>query len=364
LSTVARTTIISRLPSLTTKHPLACTVAQPPSSMKAPTKNLRSFRGTVDRIRSSSCVLLSVLAMLSAGSWNMTTTSSTPANSCWGLTLPTADAVDASTANLFRSRHHGLLNSLLHTRGGSLPNVNPSGEVAPDSTTPAASIEMNKESNDSYEIVSDEVLHDHWRRLIRRSVRLPGKSKVVDFEIVAQKGTDQAVLVFCWNTASKRATLIREYMPSTHCRMMGLAAGMVEDDKHGNGGGGSDETTGDAESGIVQDYEDDMRLTAAKHELEEECRLVGGKWIRLTERGVVMDKYSTTRLSVYLVLDPEPVHADDAKPRDLEEDIQVVPGVSIDEIRDMIVTGRMTVVGGWASLLALQKLRELGEIED
>jgi hypothetical protein len=309
---------------------------------------------------SSSCVLLSaVVVLLVAGSF------STPTN--WGLTLPTADAAETSAAYLSRSRHHhGLLNSLLHTRGGSLPSANPSDAEAlsPTSTTPTtAGIETSKESNESdeYEIVSDEVLHDHWRRLIRRSVRLPGSKSnvVVDFEIVAQKGTDQAVLVFCWNTATKRATLIREYMPSTHCRMMGLAAGMVENDKHGNGGGagaGSDETTGD--------YENDMRLTAAKHELEEECRLVGGTWMRLTEDGVVMDKYSTTRLSVYLVLDPEPVHEDDAKPRDAEEDIQVVPGVSIDEIRGMIVAGRMTVVGGWASLLALQKLRELGEIED
>ena len=313
--------------------------------MKEAPTNLRSSRGTVSRIRSSSCVLLSVLAMLAAGSW------STPANPCWGLTLPTAGAVDTTTTNMFRGRHHrGLLNSLLRTRGGgSLPSDNPSGKDATDST--------NSESDDSYEIVSDEVLHDHWRRLIRRSVRLPGISKVVDFEIVAQKGTDQAVLVFCWNTGTKRATLIREYMPSTHCRMMGLAAGMVDDDKHGNGGGdGSDQTTGD--------YEKDMRLTAAKHELEEECRLVGGAWMCLTKDGVVMDKYSTTRLSVYLVLDPEPVHEDDAKPRDLEEDIQVIPGVSVDEIRDMIVTGRMTVVGGWASLMAIHKLCELGEIED
>jgi hypothetical protein len=314
--------------------------------MKAPTNPLRSFRGTVNRTHSGTyCVLLSVLTILAAGSW------STPTYLYWGLTLPIAGAVDTSTTSLFRSRlHRGLLNSVLHTRGGSLPSANPRGKEATDST--------NSESDDSYEIVSDEVLHDHWRRLIRRSVRLPGISKVVDFEIVAQKGTDQAVLVFCWNSATKRATLIREYMPSTHCRMMGLAAGMVEDDKHGNGGdsGRSDETTGE--------YENDMRLTAAKHELEEECRMVGGTWMRLTKDGVVMDKYSTTRLSVYLVLDPEPVHEDDAKPRDLEEDIQVVPGVSVDEIGDMIVTGRMTVVGGWASLLALQKLRELGEIED
>jgi hypothetical protein len=350
--------------------------------MEAPT-NLRSFRGALDRILCNSrCVLLlSVLAIhATTTTTTTTTTSSTPAS--WGLSLPTVGAADTSTnaANLSRSRHHaGLLNSLLHTPsrgGGSVPSVNPSSDlVSTDATTPAAAaIETNKveeeSSNDAYEIVSEEVLHDHWRRLIRRSVRLPtgtssSSSRVVDFEIVAQKGTDQAVLVFCWNTVTKRATLIREYMPSTHCRMMGLAAGMVEDDKHGNGGD-SDKATGDAESvhDSVGDYEDDMRLTAAKDELEEECRLVGGRWMRLTERGVVMDKYSTTRLSVYLVLDPESVHEDDAKPRDLEEDIQVVPGVSAGEIRDMIVTGRMTVVGGWASLLALQKLRELGEIED
>jgi hypothetical protein len=290
--------------------------------MKAPTPR-RSFRGAL--ARSFVLLLLSVLATLAAGSRS------------------------------FSSRHHGFLFSELRPlRGGALPHATPNDDTA-DTATDAIEVDQDNITN-PYEIVKEEVLHDHWRRLIRRSVRLPGKTKVVDFEIVAQKGTDQAVLVFCWNTATKRATLIREYMPSTHSLMMGLAAGMVEDDKHGNGAGDTITVPG-----IVDN--NDMQLTAAKHELEEECLLVGGRWMRLTKKEVVMDKYSTTRLTVYLVLDPEPVHANDAKPRDLEEDIQVIPGVSIDEIRDMIVTGQMTVVGGWASLLALEKLRELGEID-
>jgi len=199
-------------------------------------------------------------------------------------------------------------------------------------------------TEETFEIVKDEVLHSHWRRLIRRSVVMPGSTKAINFEIVAQTGTDQAVLVFVWKTDAARTVLIREYMPAVNRRMVGLAAGMVED-KHNEDNGA----------------DDDIRLTAAKHELEEECLLTGGTWTCLAT-DVTMDKYSTTRLSVYLVLDPEPIHVDDAKPRDAEEDIHVVPDVSVEQLREWIAAGELTVVGSWASLLALEKLRELGEI--
>jgi len=211
---------------------------------------------------------------------------------------------------------------------------------------------------DGFTLLSDTVLHDKWRRLTSRKVRLPS-GLIADFEIVSQsghgssKGTDQAVLIFVWNTSTKTATLVTEYMPATHCKMFGLAAGMVEADKHNEvGNEGSDQ-------------EESMQLIAAKYELEEECRLTGGRWIQLTATPVVMDKYCTTAVTAFLVLDPTPVDSGKQKPRDdTEEGMQVIKGVSIAELQRMMTkSAEMTVVGTWATLLALDKLREMGEIE-
>ena len=232
---------------------------------------------------------------------------------------------------------------------------------------------------DGFTLLSDTVLHDQWRRLIRRRVRLPS-GLVADFEIVGQSSrgggdttttTDQAVLVFVWNTSRHTATLLREYMPATHTLMHGLAAGMVEAHKHHRGASRDEDDNEDDNNNNDDDedednnnHDDSMQRTAAQHELEEECRLTGGRWIRLTDAPVTMDKYSTTRLTCYLVLDPVPVPADHRRQRDeTEEGMEVVEGVTLDELRRMMTSSaRMTAVGSWASLLALEKLREMGEI--
>ena len=134
---------------------------------------------------------------------------------------------------------------------------------------------------------------------------------------------------------------MREYNPGCHRILGGLAAGIVETcpTKHGAD-----------------------PLLAARHELEEECHLAGGTWYRLTAEGVSvpMDKYVITEITAYLVVDPERV--ENPRPLDDEEDIEIVEGVTANEILDMIRGGDMNLVDGWASLLALQKLRELGEI--
>jgi hypothetical protein len=208
------------------------------------------------------------------------------------------------------------------------------------------------EDPEGFEILSETILHDNWRKLVSRQVRFPSQL-VADFEIVSQgdrggKVNDGAVLVFVWNSSTKTATLIREYMPSVHRFLPGLAAGMVED-KHR----GSDD---ESES-------EDPVQTAAVHEMEEECRLQGGTWFRLCEP-TIMDKYATTRLSVYLVIDPVPVDEAHSKARDAtEEGMHTVEGVTVDELWEIVASGGMTVVGGWATQMALHKLRELGEIE-
>ena len=201
-----------------------------------------------------------------------------------------------------------------------------------------------------FKILSDTVLHDNWRKLVSRKVQLPS-GKTADFEIVSQgdrggRVTDQAVMVFVWHRSNRTATLTQEYMPAVHAFVPGLAAGMVED-KHDKG---NSENNGDAV------------YTAAVHELEEECRLTGGTWFCLCQP-TVMDKYCTTRISVYLVIDPIPVDENEGKERDeTEEGMRVLHGITVEELYQLIESGKMTVVAGWATQMALSKLRALGEL--
>lgn len=184
------------------------------------------------------------------------------------------------------------------------------------------------------EILSEETVYSGWRTIVKRRVRLRN-GKIADFDLVGVKTGVGAVLVFAWDTNTKTATIVREYMPASHRILWGLAAGLIED-KHG------------------QDTE-----VAARHELEEECHLRGGKWYPLLDRPAAMDKYALTEIQCYLVLDPEP--EENPKPLDDEEDIEIVSGATIPEILGYVRNGEMNLVGGYGSLLAIEKLRELGE---
>lgn len=159
-------------------------------------------------------------------------------------------------------------------------------------------------------------------------------------QIVDQKGAG-AVLIFAWCSKTKTAIIIKEYNPGCHKILSGLAAGIVETDieKHG------------------ADFD-----VAARHELEEECHLAGGEWYNLVDKGVSipMDKYAKTEIVPYLVIDP--VEVSNPRPLDTEEDIEIIKGVTVENILRMISGGEMNLVGAWACLLAINKLREMGEI--
>ncbi len=90
--------------------------------------------------------------------------------------------------------------------------------------------------------------------------------------------------------------------------------------------------------------------------------MAGGKWYKLVDEGVSvpMDKYSKTNIVAYLVIDP--VKVSNPRSLDIEEDIEIIEGVAVGDIISMIHRGEMNLVGGWGSLLAINKLREIGEI--
>jgi hypothetical protein len=118
-----------------------------------------------------------------------------------------------------------------------------------------------------YQIQSDKLVYSGWRRVIRRTVsslRHPHhydeynpKKHLIDFDIIDQnQGTCGAVIVFAWNSTSKTATIVREYMPGCHRILGGLAAGLVEEEKH--------------TANLDLDNGEDRNLMAARCELEEE----------------------------------------------------------------------------------------------
>ncbi|KAL3772767.1 hypothetical protein ACHAW5_007276 [Stephanodiscus triporus] len=232
-------------------------------------------------------------------------------------------------------------------------------------TTPAASgaafYPRGRDRPHKYEILDEVVRYSGWRRVVRRSVvdrrRAARGKKVVEYDVIdhANSSSGGAVVVFAWNSTSRTATIVREYMPGPHRVLCGLAAGIVEDDgKHSEGGGGGTSSASGSEMSSSS-----SSLVAARFELEEECHLAGGTWYRLTDEGVSvpMDKYVVTEITPYLVIDAE--HVPDPRPLDDEEDIEIVRGVTAAEILRMIREGDFNLVGGWGALLALEKLREL-----
>lgn len=225
----------------------------------------------------------------------------------------------------------GLADALTCLRGGG------DDPVPLDAAPPSPPRVGVPDGEGPYHILDETVAYSGWRTIHRRRVRMRN-GRVVDFDLVGVKTGSGAVMVFAWDTRTKTATVIREYMPASNRVLWGLAAGLVEA-KH-------------------DQFDPEV---AARHELEEECHLKNGRWISLCHEPSAMDKYSTTVVHCYLVLDPEP--EDNPRPLDDEEDIEIVSGVTIPEILQWIQNGEMNLVGGWGCLLAIQKLRELGEYE-
>lgn len=96
-------------------------------------------------------------------------------------------------------------------------------------------------------------------------------------------------------------------------------------------------------------------LESAEHELSEEARLKGGRWICLLPEdqpdGISELKWGVNRFVPYLCLDPE----DDPEPRarDNEECMQVIKDVSIADLKKFITLGQAmlpTVQTAWMAL--------------
>jgi len=211
-----------------------------------------------------------------------------------------------------------------------------------------------------YRIVSNETVYSNYRTVILRTVehsisKYSGEEirSNVSYDLIAHKGTESAAIIVAWNTTSKTVTLVEEYHPGPNSRLVGPAAGLVDPIKHRLPEGSEE---------IEKDF--DMALIAARWEMEEELRLKGGTWHRLTNAPAYMDKYVICRVYPFLCIDPERVEHDKQLPRDKEEehDMEILCNITVPELIEMISTGEMNLVGSWTCLLAIQKLRDIGEI--
>ena len=220
----------------------------------------------------------------------------------------------------------------------------------------------NLKEDPKVDVLDETVLwRGKWRSMLQRTVTLPGAAReMISFDVVASNHGDYSVLVLAWDSASKTATLIREYHPGPNEWQYGVVAGGYEKSKHGS------------------------PLDAARSELEEEARMVGGAWTPLlsprddgdrfgpSATTVAMDKYNTNRFYVFLAIDCERMDgggrgggdaAPELKPPDDEESIRVVHGVTAAELKQLVLEARFNVPSSYAVLLALDALREKGYLD-
>lgn len=204
----------------------------------------------------------------------------------------------------------------------------PQSKPQSPSSSPSAS------TNSNFEILSETVLFKRYQTVYKRDIRYPN-GRVVSFDVLGNERSEfQSVFVFPFNTATRTATLIREYSPGRNAEQLSLVAGMFESTKHPS-----------------LDH-------AARAELSEEAHLSHGTLMPLSSSGFAADKYSMNTFFYYLALDCQ----QDLQPgpRDEEEWIHVVPGVPLSEVRKSITDGLFNVPHSLCALLALDKLRDMG----
>ncbi|KAK4533187.1 hypothetical protein CCYA_CCYA16G4069 [Cyanidiococcus yangmingshanensis] len=214
---------------------------------------------------------------------------------------------------------------------------------------------MSADAHGELAIVREQVAYQRYATVLLRTVRYPdGRS--VTYDIIGQPAVQCAsVLVFPFDTRSRKCYMIREYCPGPNRVLYGFPAGMVEA-KH---------TSMEA---------------AALAELSEEAHLrctelidlsaQGAVWEPVSSenppsdgtsevlRGFAADKYSRNICKMYLALDPEL----DKSPgkMDAEELIEQVGAVSIAQLEAWLWNGQMTMPHMLLAMCALSHLRRSG----
>ncbi|CEM38352.1 unnamed protein product [Vitrella brassicaformis CCMP3155] len=207
-------------------------------------------------------------------------------------------------------------------------------ENAPNSDPNSAHF-FTTDVREPFKVIGEQMVYQGWKNVMHRTIELPN-GKTTRYDI--NHSDCPAVFVVPWDTQKKTTIFAEEYYPGPNQWKKGFVAGLYERKKH------------------------ESPLHAAKLELEEEAHLVGGKWINLiNERGVMdYEKYSDQIFYAFLCLDP--VHTDDPRPLDDSEVIYLHRDVPAKAVLEGALHGHFTVTTSLAALLAIEKLREIGEL--
>lgn len=213
-------------------------------------------------------------------------------------------------------------------------------------------------------MLGERVAYKGWKTVIKRRFLFPETAKEVEFDL--SHSANAAVFVFVWHSASKSATLVEEFYPGPQRWMSGVVAGIAE-------------CNHDPHTGRAAKHESTMQ--AAQFELSEEAQLEGGLWFPLVHNSedaphcqpdptssgpggatssMFDSKFSTQRYHYYLCVDPVP--ATEPRPLDDDEHINILKGVSANQVLELVLSGKTTATAALVMMLALHKLRQLGEL--
>ena len=185
-----------------------------------------------------------------------------------------------------------------------------------------------KNHNGTTEVLRERVVFESYRKVAEETVRYPDDREAT-FEVMKSRDA-----VFCLPFFSDGTfCLVREYHPGERQLKYGLVAGAFEH----------------------KTLEDCVRA-----ELSEEAHLKNGNLTKLGSFAI--DKYTTGYFHGFLCVDPVP--DPEPAPRDHEELIDIVHGVTLTDLRGLLLEGQLNVPSTAFALLAIDKLRELDLLPD
>ncbi|GAB0493330.1 hypothetical protein MMPV_004610 [Pyropia vietnamensis] len=302
---------------------------------------------------------LAAIAVLSATQWGIVPPGSATATPVHAVRLPAAKGGDGGS----RSAGGAAVSAATAVAAA------PAGQCAhPRSRAAAGGALLDALPTTAYSILSDTVVYSRYARMYDRRVETPAGPIAYDVLGRVWKargrggGTDKTdgggsfavVIAVPYDASTRTFTLIREYSPAHGRRVYGFAGGVVE--------------AGEAPA------------AAAAREMEEETRTVcaeggdaasgagsaartdgGGAWVDLlgepeAAAGAPQDKYQREVVHYYLCTDAVPVGTGAGRPRDADEVMDVVSGVTADALRTVVRGGGMQSNFMAAALLALDEL--------
>jgi len=190
-----------------------------------------------------------------------------------------------------------------------------------------------------FRIVSEATVYSRYLCVIDRQVEFPN-GKIIKWDIVGHQFNKDCVFVcsFPFDTKTKTTTLIKEWCQATNRLTFGLPCGHYDSKHHTS-------------------YQH-----AAECELSEEAQLKDAKWVKLLpeekKEGIMEVKWCKNHFFPFLALDP--IVDTTPLPRDQEEYINIYHNVSIDKVKEIIMSGEMQLHSVTTSFMALQYLEKNG----